>query len=86
MKRKEQWRLMNDLFHGTKNTDSIAFVHLLANEQIPFEDMWEFDPNIGNVVFKTLYSHTSGTPLVSGVNVTQEVIGQKAFKSVELVN
>ncbi len=86
MKRKEQWRLMYELFYGTKNTDSIAFVHLLVTGQNPVEGMWEFDPNIGNVVLKSLYSRTLGAPLVRGVDVTQEVIEQKAFKSVELVN
>ena len=73
-------------FSWYENTKSIAFMHLFVRGLNPFDYMWEFDPNIGNVVLKTLYSRTLGAPLVRGVDVTQEVIEQKAFESVELVN
>ncbi len=75
-----------NFFMAQKNTDSIAFVHLLITGQNLFDDMWEFDPIISNVLLKTLNSQTLGAALVRGVDVTREVIEQKAFESVELVN
>ncbi len=61
---EKQWRIMHDPFHATKSTGSITFVYLLVMGQNPFDDMWEFDPNIGFDVFKTLHSCCFGVSLV----------------------
>lgn len=66
---------MYNLLCGTTIADFIGFVHLLIFGQTQFEGMQKYDPNIGFVVLKMLYTCIFGMSLVRG-----EVIKQKVLK------